>query len=166
MEGLKIGADDYLTKPFSPKELQVRVKNLIESRQKLRQKFSGSIILKPKEVNVSSIDQSFLQRALEVVEKNINNEKFTVIDFSDAMNLSHSQLHRKLKALTNQSANHFIRSVRMERALDLLKSNAGNIADIAYKVGFNDPGYFTKTFSAYFGYLPSEVKEAKKFNPF
>ncbi|MFZ2324680.1 MAG: two-component regulator propeller domain-containing protein [Ignavibacteriaceae bacterium] len=162
LEGLEIGADDYLTKPFSPKELQVRVKNLIESRQKLRQKFSGSIILKPKEVNVSSIDQSFLERALEVVEKNINNEKFTVIDFSDAMNLSHSQLHRKLKALTNQSANHFIRSVRMERALDLLKSNTGNIADIAYKVGFNDPGYFTKTFSAYFGYLPSEVKEAKK----
>ena len=73
------------------------------------------------------------------------------------MNLSHSQLHRKLKALTNQSANHFIRSVRMERALELLKSNAGNIADIAYLVGFNDPGYFTKIFSAYFGYLPSEV---------
>ena len=157
IEGLATGVDDYLTKPFSLKELQLRVKNLIEIRKKLRQKFSSSIVLKPKEINASSVDKLFLEKALSIVETNINNESFTVKDFSQAMNLSHSQLHRKLKALTNQSANHFIRSVRMERALELLKSNAGNIADIAYLVGFNDPGYFTKIFSSYFGYLPSEV---------
>lgn len=157
IEGLATGVDDYLTKPFSFKELQQRVKNLIEIRKILRQKFSSSIVLKPKEINASSVDKLFLEKALNIVEKNINNENFTVKDFSNEMNLSHSQLHRKLKALTNQSANHFIRSVRMERALELLKSNAGNIAEIAYLVGYNDPGYFTKIFSSYFGYLPSEA---------
>jgi AraC-like DNA-binding protein len=101
----------------------------------------------------------FLEKAIKAVENNIGNEKFTVIDLSNEMNLSHSQLHRKLKALVNQSTTQFIRSIRMQRAEDLLKNNAGTIAEIAYMVGFVDPSYFTKTFSKHFGYLPSDVKK-------
>jgi signal transduction histidine kinase/ligand-binding sensor domain-containing protein/DNA-binding response OmpR family regulator len=161
MEGLETGADDYLTKPFNSRELSIRVKNLIELRQKLRKKFSGSLVIKPKEVAANSIDKLFIEKALKVVEHNIKNENFTVLDFGKEMNLSHSQLHRKLKALLNQSANQFIRSVKMQRALQLLKSKAGTIAEIGYQVGYNDPGYFTKTFSNHFGYLPSEVNGNK-----
>ncbi len=159
LNGLEFGADDYLIKPFSSKELALRVKNLIEIRQTLRKKFSESLVIKPKEIASGSIDKLFLEKAIKVVENNISNEKFTVIDLSNEMNLSHSQLHRKLKALVNQSTTQFIRSIRMQRAEDLLKNNAGTIAEIAYMVGFGDPSYFTKTFSKHFGYLPSDVKK-------
>ncbi|HEX9739843.1 MAG TPA: AraC family transcriptional regulator, partial [Ignavibacteriaceae bacterium] len=145
-------------KPFNSKELLIRVKNLIEIRQKLRKKFSSSLVIKPKEITSSSIDKLFIEKALLAVEQNISNENFSVMDLSSKMNLSHSQLHRKLKALLNKSANQFIRSVKMQKALELLKSKAGTIAEIGYQVGYNDPSYFTRAFSTHFGYLPSEVK--------
>ncbi len=159
ISGLGTGADDYLTKPFSSKELSIRVRNLIEIRQTLRKKFSSSLIIKPKEIATGSIDKLFLEKAMNIVEKNISNDKFSVEEFSSEMNLSHSQLHRKMKALVNKSAIQFIRSIRMQRALELLKGNSGNIAEIAWQVGFTDPSYFTKIFSKYFGYLPSEVNK-------
>jgi signal transduction histidine kinase/ligand-binding sensor domain-containing protein/DNA-binding response OmpR family regulator len=159
LSGLETGADDYLTKPFSSKELSLRVKNLIEIRQTLRKKFSSSLVIKPKEIATGSVDKTFLEKAMKTVEKNISNDKFSVEDFSREMNLSHSQLHRKLKALVNQSAIQFIRSIRMQRALELLQSNSGNIAEIAWRVGFGDPSYFTKTFSKHFGYLPSDINK-------
>lgn len=159
LTGLQTGADDYLTKPFSSKELSLRVKNLIEIRQTLRKKFSSSLVIKPKEIATGSVDRLFLEKAIIIVEKNISNDKFSVEDFSCELNLSHSQLHRKLKALLNQSAIQFIRSIRMQRALELLQSNSGNVAEIAWMVGFGDPSYFTKTFSKHFGYLPSEVNK-------
>jgi len=159
LSGLEMGADDYLTKPFSSKELAFRVRNLIEIRQTLRKKFSNSLVIKPKEIATGSVDKTFLEKAMNVVEKNISNDKFSVEEFSSEMNLSHSQLHRKLKALVNQSAIQFIRSIRMQRALELLQNNSGNIAEVAWKVGFGDPSYFTKTFSKHFGYLPSDVNK-------
>lgn len=157
INGLESGADDYLTKPFSSQELLVRVKNLIEIRQRLRKKFSNILQIKPKEIATNSIDKQFLEKAVGIVEKYMSDERFTVLTLSNEMNLSHSQLHRKLKALVNQSAIQFIRSLRMQRALELIKNNTGNIAEISYQVGFSDPSYFTKTFSKYFGYLPSDV---------
>lgn len=157
LSGLETGADDYLTKPFSSKELSLRVKNLIEIRQTLRRKFSSSLVIKPKEIAAGSVDKLFLEKAIKIIETNISNDKFSIEEFSNRMNLSHSQLHRKLKALVNQSSIQFIRSIRMQRALELLQNNSGNIAEIAWQVGFTDPSYFTKTFSKHFGYLPSEV---------
>jgi signal transduction histidine kinase/DNA-binding response OmpR family regulator/ligand-binding sensor domain-containing protein len=160
LNGLETGADDYLTKPFSSKELSLRVRNLIETRQNLRKKFSGSLVIKPKEITTGSVDKHFLEKAIKVIENNIGNDKFSVEEFSSEMNLSHSQLHRKLKALINQSAIQFIRSIRMQRALELLQKNTGTIAEIAWKVGFVDPSYFTKIFSKHFGYLPSDVNKS------
>jgi signal transduction histidine kinase/ligand-binding sensor domain-containing protein/DNA-binding response OmpR family regulator len=159
ISGLDAGADDYLAKPFNTKELLARAKNLIENRRLLREKFSDNTLIKPSEISVSSRDQVFMEKLLKVVEANMDNEKFGVEDLSGAVAMSQSQLHRKLKAIINQSANHFIRMVRMNRAKELLEKDAGNISEVAYKVGYEDPGYFSKTYKAFFGNLPSEVKK-------
>ncbi|MEE9429989.1 MAG: two-component regulator propeller domain-containing protein [Melioribacteraceae bacterium] len=156
IEGLEIGADDYLIKPFSAKELLVRVKNLIATRRQLRQKFSKATIIKPSDVTAISMDQQFLQKVLNVVEKHIEDELFNVDKLADEANMSVSQLNRKLSALIDQSAGRLIRSIRLQRAVDLLKKNSGTIAEICYQVGFNDQTSFTRAFKKQFGDSPSK----------
>ena len=158
LEGLETGADDFLTKPFDPDELLVRIRNLIQLRRKLKE-----IILKNiGSVNqltisgITSMDQKFLKKAVEVVEKFISDDKFTVELFGKEMAMSRVQLHRKLTALVEQSASEFIRTIRLNRAAILLKEKSGNIAEIAYDVGFNNPSYFSECFRKQFGKLPSE----------
>jgi len=160
VEGLETGADDYLTKPFDAKELLVRVKNLIEVRRKLRERFSAAQVLKPGEIAVTSIDDAFLQKALAVVEKRLGDENFSVEDFAREAGMSRSQLHRKLTALTNQSPGSFIRYMRLHRAMELLRKNAGTVSEIAYAVGFSGLSYFTQCFQEQFSVLPSEVKKS------
>ncbi|HET7119458.1 MAG TPA: helix-turn-helix transcriptional regulator, partial [Hanamia sp.] len=145
-------------KPFNSKELLLRVHNLIDLRNKLRKKFSGQLFVKPSEITVTPQDSSFMQRLLDAVEKHLGDEHFSVEQLGGEVLMSNSQLNRKLKALINQSAQQFIRSVRMQRALELLKNKTANISEIAYQVGFSDPGYFGRVFKAYYGYPPSEVK--------
>ncbi len=159
--GLEMGADDYLTKPFNPKELLIRVKNLIENRRLLREKFNGRSLVQLKEIDVTSRDRILMEKLLDVVEQNLGNEHFSVKDLAVEAGMSQSQIHRKLKAVVNQSANQFIRSVRMHRAKELLEKDGGNISEIAYLVGYSDPGYFTKTFRAFFGVLPSDVSRVE-----
>ncbi|MDH4089200.1 MAG: response regulator [Cyclobacteriaceae bacterium] len=159
LEGLETGADDYLVKPFDDAELQVRIKNLIAIRQKLQQKYQQESWLKPKELKVASVHQKFLEALKRVVEKNIDNELFSVEDLGEALAMSRSQIHRKLKALTNQSATTFIRNYRLHRAADLLSQEAGNISEIAYKVGFNSQTYFSSSFQELFGCSPTEYKQ-------
>ncbi len=160
IQGLETGADDYLTKPFNPRELLVRVNNLIENRQKLREKFSTNAIIKPGEISVTPRDRVFMEKLVKVVEDNISNEKYSIEDLSRDVGMSQSQLHRKLKALVNQTTNHFVRSIKMHRAKELLERDAGTIAEVAYMVGYEDPGYFTKSYKAFFGQLPSEVRKS------
>lgn len=155
--GLEAGADDYLTKPFQSKELKLRIRNLIANRLTLRNKYSSNSVIKPAEISVSSCDAAFIGNLLKLVEKNMENQNFSVSDMSADALMSKSQLHRKLKAIVNMSSNQFIRSVRMHRAMELLKTGAGNISEIAYRVGYDDPGYFSKTFRTFFGKLPSEI---------
>ncbi|MFO7924128.1 MAG: two-component regulator propeller domain-containing protein [Bacteroidales bacterium] len=157
--GFESGADGYLYKPFNVKELRIRIKNLIDSRSELRERFSSNSIIKPGEISVTPRDASFMEMLLKVVEKNIDNSAFSVEDLGREVAMSPSQIHRKLKATVNMPANHFIRSVRMHRAMDLLRKEAGNISEIAYMVGYDDPGYFTKSFRAFFGKLPSDIKD-------
>jgi len=156
IEGLETGADDYLIKPFDPRELLVRVKNLIESRRTLRKRFSAVTVLKPSEITESSVDKVFLEKALSVVEENMSDENFGPQELMRQVSMSRQQLHRKLKALTNQSATQFIRSIRLQRAADLLRQNVGTIAEVAYRVGFNDPIYFNRMFKKQFGKTPTE----------
>lgn len=156
--GLENQADDYLTKPFNTKELALRVKNLIEARRRLQEKFQGSVIVKPKEIEVNSMEQAFLEKLMELLEEHIAEETFGVEELSREIGISRAHLHRKLLALANLSPSRFIRNFRLQRAMDLLQKNAGNIAEVGYLVGFSSPTYFSKCFSEYFGYPPKAVK--------
>jgi signal transduction histidine kinase/ligand-binding sensor domain-containing protein/DNA-binding NarL/FixJ family response regulator len=158
IEGLEIGADDYVTKPFEAKELGARVRNLIEQRRLLRKKFSAGVVLKPGEVAVTSLDDALLKRSMEIIEKNIGDENFGVDDLAREACLSRSHLNRKLHALTNLAPAEFIRYVRLQRAHELLEKNAGTIAEVAYQVGFASPSYFSTCFRERFGFPPSEVQ--------
>ncbi|MCO6462211.1 MAG: response regulator [Saprospiraceae bacterium] len=161
LEGLETGADAYLIKPFNTNELKIIVKNQIELRNLMRMKFNDKLIVKPSEITITSVDREFIQKLLSQVETHLGDAQLSVSSLSGAVNMSVSQLTRKLKALINQTPQQFIRSIRMQRALELLKNKAGNIAEISIWVGFEDPGYFTKVFKQHFGQLPSEVHDMK-----
>jgi len=158
LEGLSLGADDYLIKPFDTRELQVRVANLIEQRRHLQERYRRSLhAFAPAEIDLESIDAAFLKKVREAVETNLEDETFSVVELGAAVNMSRSQLHRKLKALTGYAPNEVIRNMRLERAKAMLEKRAGNASEIAYMTGFNSPAYFAKCFKDYFGISPSEV---------
>jgi signal transduction histidine kinase/DNA-binding response OmpR family regulator len=165
MKGLETGADDYLTKPFNNAELLLRIKNLTDQRKKLKEKFSKEITLEPKNIVVTSTDEKFLTRVLEIVEKNVSNENFSAEDFAENVGMSKTHLNRKLNALTDTSANEFIRTYRLKKAAQLLLGRSGNISEIAYEVGFSNPSYFAESFKKLFGYSPSEYLQ-KQSSPF
>jgi signal transduction histidine kinase/DNA-binding response OmpR family regulator len=156
LKGLDTGADAYLTKPFNIKELRLQVSKLIEQRKKLRERFTRELHLEPKDIAVTSADEKFITRAMEIIEKNIGNSEFEVRQFEEEMFMSRMQLFRKIKALTNQTPGDFIRTIRLKRAASLIKQNFGNIAQITYEVGFNNPSYFAKCFKDLYGVLPSD----------
>lgn len=154
--GLEIGADAYITKPFSSQLLKATADNLLESRRVLQQRFAQEVILKPQEISVSSADEKFIERIQAVFDEKLTNPDFTAEQFGKEMGVSRMQLHRKLKALTGQSTSEFIRSQRLFLATQLLKEKKISISEIGYTVGFNDPSYFTKCFRQEFGISPSE----------
>ncbi|QMU30049.1 two-component regulator propeller domain-containing protein [Adhaeribacter radiodurans] len=156
LKGLESGADDYLAKPFKIDELKIRVRNLIEGRKKLRERFGKHISVDPKEITVNSVDEKFLQGALSIIETNMANSEFDITMFSKEIGMSRAQLHRKLTALTNQSANELIKNMRLKRAASLLRQHHGNASEIAYQVGFSSLNYFTKCFKELYGQTPSE----------
>jgi signal transduction histidine kinase/ligand-binding sensor domain-containing protein/DNA-binding response OmpR family regulator len=156
LAGLETGADDYLIKPFDAEELRVRIKNLITQRRQLRARFSQKLLIEPHEMAVTSADERFLQRALNLIEEKMADPDFNVEEFSRRIGLSRSQLHRKLDALTGQSATEFIRLIRLKRAASLIKQGYGNISEIAFEVGFNHLSYFTQCFRKEFGVNPKD----------
>lgn len=156
LEAMGIGADAYITKPFNSQLLKATAENLIENRRKLQQRFSQEVILMPKDISVSSADEQFLERLQKVLDKNITDSDFTIEEFGSEMGVSRMQLHRKLKALTGQSASEFLRTQRLKLALKLLQEKKISISEVGYTVGFNDPSYFTKCFKQEFGSAPSE----------
>ncbi len=156
LEGLETGADDYLIKPFNTEELKARVKNLIKIRKQIREKFQTEILLKPANIIVPSGQKVFIERLTKIIEEHIEEETFNVEILCKEIAMSRAQLHRKIKAITNQSTSEIIRTFRLQRAADLIKQNAGNMAEIAYKVGFNSQAYFTKSFQEFYGCTPKE----------
>jgi signal transduction histidine kinase/ligand-binding sensor domain-containing protein/DNA-binding NarL/FixJ family response regulator len=161
LEGLRTGADDYITKPFSPDELVTRVHNLITIRTNLQQKYARRLQLMPSEIVVESMDDQFMKKVMTIVERHLDDGAFGVEVLAGEAAMSNIQLYRKLKSLTGFTPNELIRNTRLERAASLLKQRAGNVADIAYKVGFNNLSYFSKCFKEKFGVSPSEYTSQK-----
>jgi signal transduction histidine kinase/AraC-like DNA-binding protein len=156
IEGLETGADDYMTKPFNMQELQIRINNLIEQRKILRERFSKDARLEPKDIAVTSPDEKFLNRTMDIIEENLGDCEFEVSILADEVGMSRMQLFRKLKALTNQTPSEFIRTIRLKRAARLMEKKFGNVAEITYEVGFNNLSYFAKCFKEMYGKSPSE----------
>jgi signal transduction histidine kinase/DNA-binding response OmpR family regulator len=164
VEGLETGADDYLTKPFDEKELLARASNLVEQRNTLWKRYVGASgwpylvdATPPRPVVVVSSDERFLRKVIDAIEENMDNEFFSVEDLANAAAFSRSQLHRKLKALTGKGPNELIRDFRLARAKELLEKGRGNVSEVAMAVGYSSVSYFTRSFKAAFGVLPSEV---------
>jgi signal transduction histidine kinase/DNA-binding response OmpR family regulator len=159
LEGLELGADEYLTKPFNIKEIKVRIKNLLEQRKNLRSSFSRELTIQPKNISVTSIDERFLNHAMEIMEAHIADPQFSVERFAEEIGMSRKNLLRKIKALTDQSVNEFIRNFRLQRSAQLISGKSGTVSEIAYKVGFNNLSYFSKCFKELFGVLPNEYEK-------
>ncbi len=158
IEGLEMGVDAYLTKPFDEKELLVRIQNLIEQRKLLRARFTKEIKLQPKDIAITSMDEIFLNKVLDEIENHMSDSTFSVEVLGKLVGMSRSQLHRKLTALCDQSPNFLIRKMRLERGKVLIEKGAGSISEIAYEVGFSSPAYFSKCFQDQYGKAPSELK--------
>jgi DNA-binding response OmpR family regulator len=162
LAGLNTGADDYLVKPFNSKELNTRVRNLIEQRQKLRQRYLREGRLRPADIEAPSLDDQFIQNLMCVIEEHLQDENFSVEELSSNMNMGSRHLHRKVRALTNNSPVELIRLIRLQRARQLLEQKAGSVSQIAYQVGFSNLSYFSKSFKLEFGLLPSEIESTKE----
>ncbi|WP_298951700.1 two-component regulator propeller domain-containing protein [uncultured Nonlabens sp.] len=162
LEGLERGADDYISKPFNINEFQLRIKNLLHSKAKLKEKFSSSNDFSPEEINVTSVDEQLLKKAIAIVEENIPNEQFDIPSFSSELGVSRTMLFIKVKAWTNFTPNEFIQHFRMKRAAQLLELGTLNISEVSYKVGFRNPKYFSKCFQKAYGETPSNY--SKKFS--
>lgn len=158
IEGLETGADDYLTKPFDIRELQARIENLINIRKKLQAKYSKlEYVLMPDGKKGTSLDEQFITKVMEVIDKHISEEEFSIEEFGSEVGMSRTQFHRKIKAVTGKPASMFLRSVRLARAKKMIEEQHGNISEIAFLVGFSTPSYFTKCFKEEFGYVPSDL---------
>ena len=162
LSGLETGADDYLSKPFDTEELKLIVRNRIEERRKMREHFSREITLEPKQVAITSLDEKFISKVLTMIERHIDDEEFSIEDFSQEAGCSRMQFYRKIKGLTDQTPSQFVRSIRLKRAAQLLLAKSDNVSQIAYSVGFSSLAYFNKCFREQFGVTPGQYAEANK----
>ncbi|HLF63035.1 MAG TPA: helix-turn-helix domain-containing protein, partial [Saprospiraceae bacterium] len=157
--GLQSGADIYLSKPFDQEELLVQVKQLIDLRKKLQAHYHASGDLNGEEQPVNKKEDLFISKVREAIHARMDDSSFGILQLCRIIGMSRTQLHNKLKALTGKSASHFIRSVRLEVAQKLLREDDLTIAEIAYSIGFTDPGYFSRVYREEFGEAPSEYRE-------
>ena len=156
VEAFEAGADDYIIKPFEAEELLVRVRNLIEIRRELREKFRENIVLQPADIAISSIEGKFLKRLMESIDRHMADPDCNTESLARDVCMSRMQLNRKLHALTGHSTHDFLRALRLNRAAQLLQHHSGNISEVAYQVGFASPSHFAHAFKERFGVSPSD----------
>ena len=157
LTGYRFGADAYITKPFEKEELLLRLSTLIEIRKKLQQKYSRQNISMSGSQSVPK--DSFIEKAIQIIDSRMQDEEFSIEELGDTLNLSRSQLHRKIKALTGLSTALFIRSVRLKKARELLESTELTISEIAYQSGFRSPAYFSQMFRKDMGESPAHFRD-------
>ena len=156
IEGLETGADDYLIKPFDSKELLTRIKNLIEQRRRLKEKFSKDIQPRPERVTTNPLDDEFLKKAFDIVEKHLDDAGFDTEVLAKDLFVSRMQLHRKMNAITGQAPGEFIRAYRLKRSAEMLLEKKLSVTQVAFEIGYNSPSHFSKAFTKYFNCSPSE----------
>ena len=158
INGLEIGADDYLMKPFEEEELKARIKNLLEQRKRLHEHFRKYGLVELDKKNITSIDQKFLEKAVTVINEHISDTSFSVEVMAKEMTISRSLLLKKLTSLLGETPSDFIRRIRLNKAAALIKNNSDNISQIALEVGFSNPSYFAESFKKQFGLTPSQYQ--------
>ena len=158
LTGLEYGADDYLTKPFDPKELRLRIANLLANRKLMQERYASGFKAIRNAANPSPQD-IFLNMLTDAVIKHIDDENFGVMQLCREAHLGRTQLHNKLKALTGMSTTIFIRDVRLEKARELLQTTDMNVSEVSYAVGISDPKYFSRVYSEKFGEPPSRTSK-------
>lgn len=161
LEGLESGADDYISKPFNISEFKLRIKNLLTSVDKLKQKLTSIDNVQLEVEVLSSLDEKLYKKAIEVVEKNISNEQFDVSYFYEELGVSRTVLYKKIKAWTDLTPNEFVHHIRLKKGAQLLEQGKINISQISYMLGFKNPKYFSKCFRIKYGKTPTEY--VKKF---
>lgn len=159
LQGLENGADDYITKPFNFDILNLRIKKLLQLRQKRQENFKGQMEVNPSEITITSLDEKLIKKAIQYVEDNISRCELSVEELSRELGMSRVHLYKKLLSITGKSPIEFIRIIRLKRAAQLLRESQQNVSEIAYQVGFNNPKYFSKYFKEEFGLLPSVYQE-------
>lgn len=155
VNGLKTGAEAYITKPFSINSLQLNISNLLTLQENMRRKFSQQLTLQPANILIESADEEFLNKIMKLIEANFNNTDFNVNTLAAEVGMSTPILYKKIKALTDLTVNNFIKSVRLKRAAQLLKQGSYTVYEIAYMVGFSDSKYFSREFTKQFGRTPT-----------
>lgn len=161
LEGLELGADDYLTKPFNFNLLKLRVRKFLEWTEKCHRSFSQKLDVSPGEITITPLDEQLIGKAIKVVEDHISEPEFSVEELGAAVGLSRSHLYKKLMNITGKGPAEFIRTIRLKRGRQLLEKSQLQIAEIAYAVGFNSPKRFTINFKAEFGISPSDYLRNK-----
>ncbi len=156
IRGLDSGCNLYLTKPFNLEVLQLSIKNLLRDRKVVQEQNRKKIQVSASEVQIDSLDDQLIQRAVNFVEKHIEDTELTVEFMSRELGMSRVHLYKKLQSITGKSPIEFIRLIRLQRACQLLMRSQLNVAEVAYLVGYNNAKYFTKHFRAEFGMNPSE----------
>ncbi|MCD2423033.1 response regulator [Niabella pedocola] len=159
LQALESGADAYIMKPFKWKQVRATIKNLLETRARLKEKFSAHPFVEADTLYNNPSDQVFIEKITAIIEERLDDYQLSVEELSKAVAMSRSTLHKKLKAISGNSPNEFIRVIRLKESAKLLLSGKCNVSEAGYRTGFNSPSYFTKCFTLQFGVTPSEFVE-------
>jgi signal transduction histidine kinase/ligand-binding sensor domain-containing protein/DNA-binding response OmpR family regulator len=162
VEGLKAGADDYITKPFSFEVLEARISNLLMRQQRSQNSVRKTLDVKASELQITPLDEKFIANAIKCVEQHVSSPEFSVEDLGEELGISRAYVFKKILALTGKTPLEFIRSIRLQHAVQLLEKSQLSVREVAYKVGYNNPKYFTKHFKDQFGELPSAFAASQK----
>lgn len=153
-----------MAKPFDADELKLIVRNRIEARNKMKERFSREVTLEPREISITSFDEKFINKVLGIIENHIDDESFSIEELSREVGYSNMHLYRKLKAIAGQTPSQFLRTIRLKRAAALLAKESDNVTQIAYSVGFSSLSYFNKCFKEQFGVTPGKFANCIKIS--